>query len=138
MTITVGWKEYADLPDLGLRRLKVKMDTGARTSALHVARYEVDGDRVALTLLPHRRPTEMETEAELAGWLEVRNSGGQLEPRPVISTVLRLGAEEARVPVTLADRAGMLFRMLIGRKALETLGAVVDVSCKYRLGRRGG
>ena len=134
--LRVGWKEYVDLPDLGLLRLKAKMDTGARTSALHVARYQVDGERVAMTLLRHRSDETVEAEAPLAGWLEITNSAGDTESRPLVLTTLRMGGHRARVRLTLADRTGMLFRMLLGRKALEALGAHVDVSSRYLLGRR--
>ena len=134
--LVVGWKEYVDLPDLGLQRLKAKVDTGARTSAIHVADFEVDDGVVRMTLLRHRSDETVGAEAPLVGWLDVRNSGGELQPRPVVRTTIRLGQREAVLPVTLADRGGMLFRMLLGRKTLEELGAVVDVGRKYMLGRK--
>lgn len=134
----LGWKEYIDLPELGMLGLKVKIDTGARTSALHVAGFEVDGMVVRMALRRHRRPDEVHAEALLAGWVDVRSSTGELEPRPLITTTLRLGDRDVSTRVTLADRTGMLFRMLIGRKTLEAAGAVVDVSQRYLLGPRGG
>src|SRR2546423_400967 len=134
--LVVGWKEYVDLPDLGVMRLKAKMDTGARTSALHVASYRVDDGRVHMTLLRHRSATEVEAEAPLRGWLEVRSSSGEQASRPVIRTTLCVGDRKAAITLTLADRTDMLFRILIGRKALERLGTLVDASSRYLLGRR--
>ncbi len=134
--LVVGWKEYLDLPDLGITGLKAKMDTGARTSALHVASFDVRDDIVHMTVLGHRTERTLNTVAPLGGWLDVRNSAGDTGRRPMIRTRVGMGNHTAVVPLMLADRTGMLFRMLVGRKALEELGAVVDVSSKYLLGRK--
>lgn len=138
----VGWKEYLALPDLGVRRLKAKVDTGARTSALHVDWLEVSGERpdgsaeVAFALSPDRRRPDLsiEARARMLRRLRVVDSGGHPEIRPLIETELVLGPVRKRILLTLTDRAGMLFRMILGRKAIEG-DFVVDVSRKYLLRR---
>lgn len=140
--VVVGWKEYLNLPGLGLRRVKAKVDTGARTSALHVlALREVgrlpDGSaEVELVLAPDRRHPERRTvaRARLLGYLRVTDSGGHPEVRPLIETELVLGPVRKPIALTLTDRAGMLFRMIVGRKALEG-DFLVDVAQKYLLRR---
>src|SRR6202035_4881251 len=112
----VGWKEYLDLPELGIRRLKAKVDTGARTSALHVAslRYlaeHPDGtSEVELTMgVDRRRPERRVTaRAHVLGRIEVTDSGGHPETRPVIETELVLGPIRKRILLTLTDRSAML------------------------------
>ena len=138
----VGWKEYLDLPELGLRRLKAKIDTGARTSALHVAWLEVATERlegtadVRVAVAPDRRRPEVRIEAgaRMLRRIRVTDSGGHPEVRPLIETELVLGPVRKRIFLTLTDRTGMLFRMILGRKALEGDFAV-DVSQKYLLRR---
>src|SRR4051812_38329730 len=135
---TVGWKEYLDLPDLGVFRLKAKVDTGARTSTLHVDSLEVleilpDGsERVELTISPDRRRPELQVRARarVLRRMRVVDSGGHPEVRPVIETEMVLGPVRKKILLTLTDRSGMLFRMILGRKALEG-GFAVDVSGKY-------
>lgn len=138
--LLVGWREWVGLPDLGIAHLKAKVDTGARTSALHAhdlelvdrdgrtwARFEVhphqydDGDAVAveLPLIDHR---------------EVRPSSGEPEERPVVTTTLVLAGRPVDVEVTLARRDAMGFRMLVGREALRQ-GFLVDPSASYLGGR---
>lgn len=139
---TVGWKEYLDLPELGLFRLKAKVDTGARTSTLHVDSFTVlekfrDGTSWAeLVLSPdRRRPDERITaRARVLREVWIRDSGGHPELRPLIETDLVLGPVRKRIRMTLANRSGMLFRMILGRKALEG-DFRVDVAQKYRLRR---
>jgi hypothetical protein len=135
---TVGWKEYLDLPELGLFRLKAKVDTGARTSTLHVDSLSVlqvlpDGSElVELVIAPDRRRPELrvQTRARVLRRMRVVDSGGHAEVRPVIETELVLGPVRKRILLTLTDRSGMLFRMILGRKVLEG-DFRVDVSGKY-------
>jgi hypothetical protein len=136
--LVVGWKEYVALPELGISSLKAKIDTGARTSSLHVTAIRRltgrdDGEaELEITIAPDRRRPERLVRARVHQLARIRvtDSGGHSELRPVIETLLVLGPVTKRVRVTLADRSSMLFRMILGRKAIE--GAfVVDVSRKY-------
>ena len=140
--IRVGWVEQVGLPGLGIERLKAKIDTGARTSALHVARMRTVGTGAGLQRRPilaitvpggtrGRRPQVV--RAAVREFVVVRDSSGRTERRPVIETVLRLGTIERRIAVTLTNRGDMLFPMLIGRTALGP-GVVVDPSRRYLLG----
>lgn len=135
--VLIGWKEYLDLPELGIDRLKVKVDTGARTSALHVDRIETpaagDEDRRLILHFHDGNDAPRTARAHLLEEVRVTDSGGHREVRPVIETTLRLGPVEKRIRLTLTDRSGMLFPMLLGRKALEG-DFVVDVGRKYLLG----
>lgn len=140
---TVGWKEYLDLPELGISRLKAKMDTGARTSTLHVDSIEVleaspDGSElVEIVLGPYRRRPDVRVRARVRVLRRIRviDSGGHPEVRPVIETEMVLGPVRKKILVTLTDRSGMLFRMILGRKALEG-DFRVDVARKYLLRKR--
>jgi hypothetical protein len=120
----VGWKEWAALPDLGVKRIKVKIDTGARTSALHVDDMKIffkDGHRkVSFRIRPYRRRTDLSVlhECNVIEERSVKNSGGKVEKRPVIQTRIRLAGKEFPIEVTLTNREDMIFRMLLGRQAL--------------------
>jgi hypothetical protein len=140
--VTIGWKEYLDLPELGVVRIKAKVDTGARTSTLHVDSFTVlekrpDGTGLAeVVISPDRRRPDQRVTArvQVLRYLTVRDSGGHPEVRPLIETEMVLGQVRKKIRLTLTDRSGMLFRMILGRKALE--GSFrVDVSRKYRLRR---
>lgn len=140
--LLLGWKEYLDFPEWGIRRVKVKIDTGARTSALGVARYvlreQAGAGMVAeLHLRLHRKHPDrlVVVQVPVLRTLVVCNSSGMREPRPLIETTIRLGPVTKPVLLTLTNRAGMRFGMLLGRKALEG-DFVVDVSKKYLLRRR--
>jgi hypothetical protein len=138
--IVLGWKEYLGLPELGIDRLKVKIDTGARTSTLHVAALRIlaeHGDGTAdleLSLPFNRRHPERATIARalMLRRVTVADSGGHREVRPLIATEMILGPVRKKIFLTLTDRSGMLFRMILGRKALEG-DFLVDVSRKYLL-----
>lgn len=137
--VTIGWKEYVDFPEWGVRRVKAKADTGARTSALDVARYVIE-DRAGKLIarldlaLNRRRPDRLVTvEAPVLHQVVVTSSNGVREERPVIETRIRLGPVEKRIRLTVTNRSGMLFRMLLGREALAG-SFVVDVGHKYLLG----
>lgn len=140
--LVIGWKEYVTLPELGIHRLKAKVDTGARSSALHVDCITVleehaDGSaELLLRLAPERRHPERlhEVRVRQIARIPVVDSGGHRELRPLIETTLELGPVVKRIRLTLTDRSSMLFRMILGRKSLEG-SFFVDVGRKYLLGR---
>lgn len=143
--LVIGWKEYVDLPELGAYGIKAKVDTGARTSALHVSSVTVreelpDGTQLvdlAVALKGRRAEQRVVSRARVLRRIRVTDSGGHAEIRPVIETELRLGPVRKRILLTLTDRGGMLFRMILGRKACEG-DFVVDVGKKYLLGSHHG
>jgi hypothetical protein len=138
--LVVGRKEYADFPDWGLARVRAKVDTGAYSSALDVAGYDlVEGEgglRARVRLAPKRRRPGRPTgfEAAVVRLVTVTSSSGAREQRPLIETTVRLGPVVRRVRLTLTSRAGLRCPLLLGRQALA--GAfLVDVREKYLLGR---
>lgn len=127
MTATViGWREWLRLPELGIERIKVKVDTGARTSSLHASniRFENRGGRkfVLFEVHPMQKDSHrvVVCEAPLLEWRYVKNSGGKRTLRPVIETIVQLGEDELAVELTLISRDEMGFRMLLGRQAIKS------------------
>ncbi|MDN3638251.1 RimK/LysX family protein [Simiduia curdlanivorans] len=123
-TACIGWREWVSLPELGVKSLKVKVDTGARTSALHTFSlnyFNKDGEEwVRIGLHPRQKSDEEYfTDAKILDKRIVRDSGGHEELRPVIETLITLGKHSFRAELTLTSRDNMKFRMLLGRKALE-------------------
>lgn len=133
--LLIGYTEYADLPQFGVRRLKAKVDTGARTSALHVENIELIGHRrvrFEIRLHRHRFERRIAVEAKITRQSRVRPSSGHSELRTFVSTTIRIGNVEKEVEFSLVDRQHMIFRMLIGRSALGD-DFVVDPSRRYVL-----
>jgi hypothetical protein len=135
----IGWKEYVEFLDWNLRRVKAKVDTGARTSALDVLSYELHEDgKAGLTAtlqmaLDYKHPERVrELTVPVLRMVVVSNSAGMREQRPLVETTLRLGEVVKRVRLTITNRSAMRFRMILGRKALEG-DFVVDVARKYLL-----
>jgi hypothetical protein len=137
--LTIGWKERLDFVDWRLHRVKVKIDTGARTSALDAVGFELHEDgligpfaRLFLSL-DVKDPLKIAiVEAPLLRKIVVRNSSGLCEERPLIETTIRLGPIQKRIVMTITSRPGMCFRMLLGRNALAN-DFLVDVTKKYLL-----
>ena len=122
----IGWREWVGLPDLGIKRLKVKVDTGARTSALHAFSVEtymreenVEWVKFGIHPKQHSNDLEVFCHAPILDKRLVRDSGGHQTERIVIGTDVQLGALRTRIELTLTSRDDMLFRMLLGRTAMR-------------------
>ena len=125
MTKVLGWREWVSLPDLGINKIKAKVDTGARTSALHAFDVQLDESSgtkmVRFSIHPKQRDLDevIECQAPLLDEREVRDSGGHSEHRYVIETQIASGDTVHTAEVTLTNRDSMGFRMLIGRTAMK-------------------
>ena len=122
---TLGWREWVSLPELTEIPIKAKVDTGARTSALHaffIEPYEIQ-DRLFVTFRIHPiqkdLSVEVECHAAVVDQRVVSDSGGHREQRYIIETPMIIDGRTHNTELTLTDRDTMLFRMLIGRNALK-------------------
>ncbi len=137
----IGWREWLVLPDLGVSSIKAKIDTGARSSALHafdMQLIEEDGiRRVQFAIHPDQRRDRriITATAEILEHREIRSSNGQITLRPVIVTHVTLFGLTFPIELTLANRDQMGFRMLLGRQALRER-FLVDSGQSYLGGHR--
>jgi hypothetical protein len=133
----LGWREWAGLPDLGIPRIRAKLDTGARTAALHATEIQELGDsgrrRVRFIVHPMRAhaQTGIQCEADVVDERFVTDSGGHRDRRLIIMTHLALGSRRWLIELSLTDRHSMRFRLLLGRSAL-THRCVIDPSSCFR------
>ena len=120
-----GWEEWVALPELGLPAIKAKIDTGARTSALHAFLIEPYGPpsgrrvRFGIHPVPGRDDIEVFGSADVVDRREVTSSNGEKESRIFIRTPLSMGDRTWMVEIGLTNREGMAYRMLLGRQAIS-------------------
>ena len=122
----IGWREVLALPYLGITKIETKIDTGARSSAIHAFDLHIfqqqDGkEMIRFQVHPygeHSKETIV-VETELLDRRLVRSSNGQAELRPVIKTMVKLGEQQWPIEITLTNREAMKFPMLLGREGLR-------------------
>ena len=137
---TIGWREWVSLPGLGIRAVKAKIDTGARSSALHA--YDLETFRregvewVRFKVHPIQRDTRTVVQAELPlhERRHVRSSSGHRTLRPVVLAEVELMGVKLPIELTLTNRDEMGFRMLLGRRALRKR-FLVDPGRSYLAGK---
>jgi len=129
--LVAGWLEHIDLPDLKVFGLRAKLDTGAKSSALHVDRLRyISPKRVAFdVVLDNERVRHLEARVERIS--RVKSSNGHFDKRVFIRTRLRMGPIEREIDVSLVDREKMLHRMLLGRTSLG--GVLVNPTRRHLL-----
>ncbi|MES2217389.1 MAG: ATP-dependent zinc protease [Pseudomonadota bacterium] len=121
----IGWREWVTLPELGIEKIKAKVDTGARTSALHafsLKPFKENGrDRIHFDIHPLQHNTDkiITCTADIIDLRWVSDSGGHREERYVINTPVIIGGTHWPIEITLTERDTMLFRMLLGRSAIR-------------------
>ena len=137
----IGWEEWCAIPDLGLPAVKAKIDTGAKTSALHAydietfVRHHVPYVRFKIHPLQMNKKLYRICEAPLIEKRVITSSNGEREERPVILTALTFGPVTINAELTLTSRHKMNFRMLLGREALRKAGFMVEPSRSFLLGK---
>ncbi len=135
----IGWKEWLSLPELGILFIKAKIDTGAKTSALHASSIKIKtirGQKIAcftIEPLPNRPDIIVSCESKVTDERIVSDSSGNREKRYVIQSQLHIAGREWPIEITLANREKMSVKMLIGRSAMKYL--MVDPAKVYLLGR---
>ncbi len=136
--LILGRREWIALPDLGLFAIKAKVDTGARTSALHAEQIEMIGSasspRARFLVRPLLEAPDLAVwcEADLLGERDVTSSSGERECRWIISTTLRVGGRAWPIELGLTNRDGLVHRMLLGRQAIQP-GMLVDPARSFLL-----
>lgn len=128
----VGWNEWVQLPALNIAGLRAKIDTGAKTSALHATNIQIRNGIVSFTTSPDpENPARtIDCQAPVFDERRITNSGGETDMRYVIQTELVLEPLKRLIEMTLKDRSRMRFRMLLGRQAFVP-GITVDPTEQY-------
>jgi len=138
----ISWREWVSLPDLGVEAIKVKIDTGARTSSIHAFRikeYSIDGERHVKFLLhplQKRKKPELACSARVIDRRVITSSNGERQKRYIISTTLKMAGKHWPIEISLAARDQMGFRALLGRQAIRGR-FLVNPGGPYKLGQPG-
>jgi ribosomal protein S6--L-glutamate ligase len=137
--VVVGWREWANIPELCIPAIKVKIDTGAKTSALHAFDVKVFHKlgkcyvRFNIHPLQNNNRISKHCTAEVAGERIIKSSNGQKESRYVIRSVIQIGSLSQNIYITLTNRDFMSYRMLLGREAMRLL--IVDPAMSFCQGK---
>jgi hypothetical protein len=138
--ITIGWREWVEMPEFDVIEIKAKVDTGADNSSLHafnIEPFSKDGiPHVRFEIHPRQRKSKpsISCEAEVVKERTVKNPGGRTELRPVIRTRLKVAGREIDALINLTTRDEMTFRMLLGRRSIRK-DFLVDPARSYLGGR---
>lgn len=138
--MVVGWREWVSLPGFGIARIKAKLDTGARTSALHALRMERYIERGAPQVRLHVQPRQRDegrvlvVETAIIDERTVSDSSGHRERRIVIASELCMGSLRWPIELTITNRDSLRFRMLLGRSAMHG-HLIIDPHRSYVLGK---
>lgn len=135
--VLIGLAEYVEIPAWRIAGLRAKVDTGARSSSLHVEKLqEIGRGRVIFDVRLHRLKSERKVtiEAPITRYGRVRSSSGELTPRIFVTVEVRIGPIVRRIDLGLVDRAKMIYRMLLGRTGLAP-NLLVDPARRYLLTR---
>ena len=138
---TIGWKEWFSLDCLALPAIKGKIDTGAKTSALHAFNiktfYIEDVEYVSFEIHPLQKNKRLirKCVSRVIDRRMVSDSSGKKEKRIVIKSDLKIGERKIRIEFTLTNRDNMSFRMLLGREAIKQAKMIVDVSKSFAQGK---
>ncbi len=137
--LVIGWRERAAFPEWNIGQTRVKMDTGARTSAINAIVREMkitnDGQRTVVLeigLFRNKMPHQRLVEAPVVKTTRVRSSNGQIMERIVVETTIKLGKVVKRIQLSITDRHEMLVPIILGRTALAG-DFLIDVNRKYVL-----
>lgn len=135
---TVGWREIVGLPDFDINQLRAKIDSGARTSALHAENQEMfdqDGRKWVRFSFPSTDKSQYQIfEAPIVDERRIKNSGGVPEKRIIIRTTLLIGTHRTHIDVSLADRKNMEFDLILGRTALRPLRLLINPGRSFLMG----
>ncbi|MCM2375029.1 ATP-dependent zinc protease family protein [Aporhodopirellula aestuarii] len=138
--IIIGWREWVGLPELSVRQIKAKIDTGARSSSIHAFDVETymegETERVRFSIHPvqNRDDVFVNADVPILERRHVRSSNGEVAERIVIRTELEILQRRALIDLTLANRDAMGFRMLVGREAIRN-HFLVDPGASFLAGR---
>lgn len=138
--ITLGWREFISIPELSIKQIKAKVDTGARTSALHVTNLKIikrgQTKFADFTVHPnqHTSDPEIHTRHKISSFKVVKSSNGISSKRPVIKANIMIGLEKKEIEITLVNRDLMGFRLLLGRTALRP-NCIVDPGKSFLLNK---
>ena len=139
--LSLGWREWVSLPDLGIKSIKAKVDTGAKTCALHafdITEFTKRGVlwvRFKVHPLQRNHHYTVVSESPLLGNRTITSSGGHQSHRAAIRTRIRIGSFEVETALTRASRDAMGFRMLLGRDAVKHQ-FLIDPSRSFLVGKR--
>lgn len=123
--IVLGWRENVSIPDLGIKEIKAKVDSGARTSALHVTQLKIitKGSHQYAEFMAHPKQRSSQPEIfnrkKIISFKKVKSSNGKSENRPMIEVEIVLGQQRRSILLSLTNRDLMGFRFLLGREAVK-------------------